>query len=698
MIKNMHHLKMVTLSTCFFLGGNIALATEAPAYDNVEEIIVVESYKSNKISLGQGFETIREIPQTVSVITSQLIEDQNMLTLNDAMKVATGVTVKSYGSGTSRFLMRGFEINGISIDGMRTFGTSASGTHGHGAPDLFFYEQVEIMRGPAGMLEGSGEPGGYINLARKKAQEEIAIRFKGYANSLPGFRAELDATGALSSDGRLRGRVALGYQDSDSHIDEVDGTRKLFYSTLEYDVSDSLKLAIGASIDDEEIVPDVGVPVNNDGTFADIDRNIYTGTPFNFKNSKLAQQFLEARYEFNSGAIIALTLKNSDRDFEYLLNYTTLALTPGSGVTSRWALNTEQKLNEKSYDLHADIPFTLLGQEHTILVGINGRDEGNYSSGYALDLAYPSIDVFNPGAANNPDPTDTLVQFRGPSTTDTEENGVYIKSILGIGDSSKLILGGRLTRKWNTDNGTSSSEIENEFTPYLGLVHEFNETINAYFSITESFVPNTATDVNNNILDPRTGRQYEIGIKGELNGGVSNYHIAAFKITEDNRVIEDLNNPGFSVAGGEVRAQGFEAEISGNVLDNLQILAGYVYTDTEVVKSDDPTEEGTRFSSDSPKHSLKIWGTYNLNEKFTVGLGLEYASGLYAESGGVRWEQGGYAIFSMMASYQLSENTQFILNGINLSDKEYYSRVQGGGRQNYFGDPRQFKLSVEHKF
>ena len=374
------------------ISGTIAIA-QPSSDDNIEEVIVSGSYTSKTVNLGGGFAAVRDIPQSITVITLQNIKDQSLLTLSDAMKVTTGVTVKSYGAGTANYLMRGFELNSVSIDGVRTVGTS-SGTHGHGSPDLISYEQVEVLRGPAGLLEGAGEPGGYVNLVRKKALEEMSVSLQGFVHSWGGYRAELDAMGALTGNGRLRGRAALGYEDSRAYIDEVSGSKNLFYSTLEYDMTANLLLAVGATIEDVEIMPDVGVPTYADGTFAEISRKLYTGSPYNYKKSQLSRQFAEAKYQFDSGASLKLTLNNADRDFSYLLNYTTSPIDPVSGETKRWALATDQELSEKSYDMHANLPFSLGGRVQRILLGMNGRDIENFSTGYQLDFAYPAINVF----------------------------------------------------------------------------------------------------------------------------------------------------------------------------------------------------------------------------------------------------------------------------------------------------------------
>ncbi|HBR96169.1 MAG TPA: hypothetical protein DD979_02170 [Gammaproteobacteria bacterium] len=246
--------------------------------------------------------------------------------------------------------------------------------------------------------------------------------------------------------------------------------------------------------------------------------------------------------------------------------------------------------------------------------------------------------------------------------------------------------------------------MENEFTPYIGLIHDLNTDNSVYVSASKAYVPQTAKDKNDKVLEPRTGSQVELGVKGIFGQRKANYQLAIFQVTDKNRAIADLTadensaNPEASIAGGEVRARGFEAEISGQVLDRLELVIGYTYTDTEQLKSDDPEAEGKPFATDAPEQLLRLWGNYAVSDQWSAALGAEYNSGTYQEFGDVRWEQGGFTTFSAGATYKLNEDVRFVLSGTNLTDKRYYSRVQGGGRQNYFGDPRQIKLSVEMTF
>lgn len=652
------------------------------------------SYTTAQVGIGRTVESVRDIPQTVNVVTSQQMKDRNMTTLQDALGNTTGVSVKSYGTGTANYLIRGFETDAISIDGNQTGGTS-SGTHGHGAPDLAGFERVEVLKGPAGLLQGSAEPGGYINLVRKRALAERAVSLTGFAHSWPGYRVQVDATGALTDDDRLRARTVVAYEDSDGYIDDVTLEKKVLYTTLEYDITDATTTSIGFSTEDVESVPDVGVPTYADGTFADIDRDLYTGAPFNNKSSRLSRAFVEVEHLFDNGVMLLASANRTERDFDYLLNYTVSPIDPVTGESTRWALATDQELEEQAYDVRLDMPVSLLGLNHDVLLGVHRRTSEDVSSGYQIDLNYPPINVFAPETASNPWPN--LAPFSDPSTTEQEETGVYFKTTSSLTYATKLILGGRLTN-WETDNGQDTERVSDEFTPYAGVVHELNNDLSLYASAAQSFVPQTAEKANGDILAPREGTQFEIGAKGVFNRGLTNYNLALFRITDDNRAIQDPGNPAFSVAGGKVRAQGVEAEIAGQVSERIQVLTGYAYTDTEQLESDDPNAEGKPFAPDSPEYSLKLWGKYTFNPSWEAGLGAQYSSGTFAESGGVRWEQNGYTTFSAMAAYNLNADTRFVLTGSNLTDKRYYSRVQGGGRQNYFGDARQFKLSFETRF
>ncbi|HBR96170.1 MAG TPA: hypothetical protein DD979_02175, partial [Gammaproteobacteria bacterium] len=308
-------------------------------------------------------------------------------------------------------------------------------------------------------------PLGFINLVLKRPLPDSAVTLKATANSWPGYRSEIDATSALNNNGSVRGRIAVSYDDSDSFVDELESEKKTLYATLEWDLAKDTTLSIGSTLEKTDDTPYVGVPTYADGRFGDFSRELYTGSPFNYKESDVSRQFVELAHRFQSGAEAVLTLNNMHRDFAYLLNYTVSPIDPDTGEVTRWALQTDQELSEFSVDAHLNLPYALFDREHKLLIGVDSRDADDKTDGYAIDFAYPPINVFNPDSASNPDPRETMQQFRGPSQRDTKETGLYFKSTSHITDATQVIpavdspIGRPMTARKSSRWRTSSRRI-----------------------------------------------------------------------------------------------------------------------------------------------------------------------------------------------------------------------------------------------
>lgn len=647
------------------------------------------SYTSGMVSIGKGAQSLREMPQSVSVLTRARMDDQALLDVGDAVRRVTGGVLVDYGPGSPGISLRGYELDSISLDGLSTL--HGLGTHGVGAPDLALFDRVEVLRGPAAFLQGAGEPGGSVNLVRKRARAEPSATVRYVANSWPGHRVEFDATGALSEDERLRGRVALVKEKSDSYIDDLDSDENAFYGTLEYRAGANTNLSFGVTHQSADAVPYVGIPTYADGRFADISRSFNFGAPWNEKDDRSNRVFFEMEHALDDGGEARVYLHRTNRRVDYQLNYTTSTIN-GAGFVNRWALRHQGEQDEWGYDAYIDKPFELAGRKHRLLVGTDGR-KLDRSSAYDIDFAYEPINVFDPDSATNPPPNYTPYSV---SENESKERGLYGRATLEVMDATRVVLGGRLTN-WKA-KGSSDAKVSNELTTYAAVIHDLTPSTSAYFSAVEIFKPQESQTVGGGYVEPRTGEQFELGVKGDLMHGRANWHIAAFRMTDENRAISDLANPGFSVADGRNRSEGFEAEISGELLDRFDLFAGYAYTKTKQLKAASAAVEGQPFSPGTPEHSLKTWGQYRFDDRWTAGLGLEYSSGVYAQSGNVRWEQDSYWVTSARVAYRIDDTFTVSLNGNNLTDEHYYSRVQGGSRQTYFGAPRHFLLTLESKF
>jgi outer membrane receptor for ferric coprogen and ferric-rhodotorulic acid len=222
-----------------------------------------------------------------------------------------------------------------------------------------------------------------------------------------------------------------------------------------------------------------------------------------------------------------------------------------------------------------------------------------------------------------------------------------------------------------------------------------------YASYTDIFKPQLERTFAGEQLEPRTGNQYEAGIKGEFREGLLNASVGVFRIIDENRALADPDNLGYFLPVGKVRTQGAETELTGRIAPNWNLTAGYAYNQTKYLKAA-VNQQGQAFSTLTPKHTFDLWTHYTFAGDFAPGLeagfGARAVSEFYSQSGGVNFVADGYAIFSSQVAYTLAGRHKIALNIENLLDKKYYEKVSGFTRQNYYGTPRSVMLTVRSRF
>ncbi|TBV10747.1 TonB-dependent siderophore receptor [Stutzerimonas kirkiae] len=646
----------------------------------------------------------KEIPQSVSVITRQRIEDQNLNTLEDALRQAPGVTVIPNDTVQSQFLSRGYGLN-VSIDGV----PSTNGLSGAEQFDLAVYDRVEVLRGPAGVLQGSGDLGGTVNVVTKKPREQFGLNGSVSAGSWDNYRGELDITGPLNADGSLRGRFVGVGQDRDFFYDRTHQRKWVGYGVLEFDLNDDLTLSLThINQDNDTDVPFFGLPVSAPGGTAgrllDVSRSTNHLADWSYNRSRTKETVLAAEQRFaNDWSLTTklryLTLDSSWKD----------AVPRGTGVNTddytfeyRFLRDYDGVYRRRAADIYASGPFQLFGREHRALIGYNYEDyRDRYSMVNRTTTSATGIDLFNPVFAEPDLPHTSGFESR------TEQSGLYGQTRLRLLDPLTLVLGGRLSdyeyksrnRAPSTPSDWSNGEdASDEFTPYGGLVYELTRHVSLYTSYSDIFIPQDYQKADGGTLDPRVGKQYEIGIKTSWLDDTLSASLATFRIRDENRPMEDPNDDLYYIAAGEVESRGWELEVTGRPLPGWDISAGYTRLKTRYLSDDD---NAGLFSHASPKHSFKLWSHYRFQDGLLKGLALggglaatsSYGSDRYASDR----EQSGYALVSAAASYELNEHLTLALNGENLTDRKYYASL-GNNTYNTYGDPRNFTLSLRLKY
>ncbi|MFJ4375238.1 TonB-dependent siderophore receptor [Pseudomonas japonica] len=681
-----------------------------------------DSYAARAVTIGKGTHSLKEIPQSVSVMTRRQMDDQDITDLKDAANKTTGL-VGLQGVGKGMILIsRGFQIDDWQYDGVpiprNTYALGNWATQ-----DLLFFDRMEVLRGASGLLQGSGSPGGAINLVRKRGQYAPSVSITGKAGSWDHYGLQLDAGGPLNQSGSVRGRFIVDQDQSDSFIDYEWSKTLSLYGALDIDLSQDTTLGLAVSRSDGESRPMIrGLPRYADGRPVDLPRSTYTGARWNHSDIDVTTVQMDLEHRFNddwSFKLGAVRMDEGNKARNQRLQSAGDGLeADGSGVQYADFV-TDFDSTKVGVDLNLSGRFEALSMAQEIMLGGNfsrfdsddrlARTFTN-SSATIFDIDHDRPQISYEGLLNTPGGRATLSQY------DIRQKGLYGSWRVKPLDDLTLVLGSRVS--WYdyryqsatrfafsnsaTPNPDSTSHETGEVTPYAGIVYDLTREWAAYASYTDVFQPQTLRDASGSMLKPVIGSNYEIGLKGELLEGRVNTSLALFRYDQENRPVNDLA-AGYacdgwycSVASGKVRSQGIDAEISGEVLDGLQLFAGYTWNTTQYLK--DPVNEGKVFNTWTPKHLLRVWGDYRFEgdwKRVSTGLGFTAQSHTlgYEHS----YEVPGYAVWSARVAYQLTPEVALAVNANNLFDKHYYTAGynQLDGNNN-FGDPRNLMFSVKY--
>jgi iron complex outermembrane receptor protein/outer membrane receptor for ferric coprogen and ferric-rhodotorulic acid len=655
-------------------------------------------YTAREVSVGKLQQAPRETPQSISVVTRQQLDDRNLTKVEDAIKLSTGMTITRLdGAGNyNSFQSRGFDLGAIQLDGVPI----PQGNYS--TLDTAMYDRIEVLRGPAGLLQGASEPGGTVNLVRKRAPARLAIGADAAVGSFGLRRGTVDVGGGLNAEGTIRARAVAVVEDRDSHIDTLFNNKRLGYGTLEWDIAPSTTVSVGAAQQRVRAAIDQGLPTYADGRLADLPRSSFAGLRANRQDLETTDVFAELEHRLAGGGVVRLSARDIDRTAFYRSARANSALAADGSFTME-TVDGDFHVRTRNYDAFLATPVQVAGRTHQLLVGASHNEgrawDGNYIYGPTLpfnllrphyDLAYPDI---------------TLKGFT--SIVTRRENALYGQAQVSLADTVKLLAGGRLswaevvTRSTSTGAVTAAADPGRQFVPSLALMWDFHPQYTGYASYAETFVVQTQLTAAKQLLDPRTGKQVELGVKGEFLQKRLQAHAALFRIIDENRAVADPVVTNASIAGGKVRAQGFEAEVSGQPQPGWDIVAGYAYNDTRYLKAP-VAQQGQVFSPITPRHSVNLFTRHAFTSPalrgFSVGGGMSYRSAFFAQSGALRINAPGYAVFNAQVGYQINDHLSLNLSVDNLLDKTYYEKVSGVSRQNFYGEPRRVTVALKARY
>jgi iron complex outermembrane receptor protein len=650
---------------------------------------------------------LREVPQAVRVLSRQTLDDLGAVRLDDALDYVGGVSRQnSFGGLWDNIAIRG--LAGDINNGMSLLRNGLSGNRGFNAQrDMANVERVEFLKGPAASLYGASEPGGTLNIVTKRPLWRSAHSVEGYVGSFDFLRATIDSTGPITENFAYRLNVAL--EDRGGFRDFVDTERSLFAPAFTWKISSATRLDYNGEWLSHKTPLDRGVVAINNQLGA-VPRERFLGEPADGK----------------------VTLENQTHQFvlEHDLNQTwtgRLALSYKSGALQGYSTEAQPTLQadqqtlrrQRRYRDYASEDVTLQGEvvgrfraggvEHELTLGAETyrfqfdqlmlRVNPTGGSPYA-------INVFNP-VYGQPQPVP------GPNTQTQEDQrnlAFYMQDVIKLGESWRLLAGLRHDsydqQLMNLRTGVLTRQSPDATTPRVGLSYLPSNQWTVFGNAGKSFRPNVGTNAAGGAFDPESGNAIEGGMKWENTRRTLGATFALFDIRKKNVLTADPANPGFSIAAGDVRSRGFDADLSGQLGRSWRINASFTYNDA-YVDQDNTLELGGRLLN-IPKVNGSLLLVYEgaaAEGRFGVGGGVTYTGDRLGEArtqaqavaGIPEFELPAYTLVKAVAYWRASSKLRFSLDIDNLFDKTYYTQ---SFQRTWVapGSPRTITLGMQTKF
>lgn len=695
-------LSKLSFATSLILSG-YAFADESTTNDEpLEKIAVYGQHHKNYITeeaqsatkLGL---TIKETPQSISVISRALMDDFSLDDINSVLESTPGVTVEQIETDRTYFKARGFEITNFLVDGL---GIPKSSGSIQGSLDTSIYDRVEIVRGANGLMTGAGNPSATVNMVLKKPTYTTQANASASYGSWDKKRLDLDVSTPINDEHAVR--AVFTKQKADSYLDRYETDKTIIYLAYEGKLTDSTSLSVNYVNQQKDAKSPLwgALPLfYTDGTATDYDESTSTAADWSYWDNSAEQVYVTLEQNLSATWVARARYAHIENEQDSELFYvfgtpdkdTELGLT---GYASRYDYSDKHDL----FDLYATGKFDLFGQEHDLSFSVSQAKMDyteqslyDYTTGNGFP-AMPSLKVWN-GVI----PEATLADAPNGSEVTHDQKSAYISTRLKLSEPLSILAGVRYT-DWKTKGaayGVAQTRNDSEVIPYIGTVYEFNESLSAYASYTETFVPQTELDINANQLAPVIGKSSEVGVKAQLLDDQIFVTFAYFDAKQEGLAIalpNSLPSDTRYYAADGIDSDGFEIELSGRLTDDLSASISFSNLN---IDGDDLVKDYT------PENQLKVAATYQVPmiDGLTFGANYRWQGSIsrvqVSDANGlatVTTNQDAYGLLDLMANYKITENVGVTFNVNNTTSEKYLHSLFWA--QGYYGAPRNYALSI----
>ena len=690
----------------------------------------------------------KDTPQSVSVITQEEIQQLNVTDLASALAYMPGITLRAAAPGSLFAMSRGLNITTMMIDGGATLsliGLAASNPLS--GENLSEYDNIQVLRGSDALFGGVGEPGGTINLTRKRPLDHAQFAGTVKIGSWDDYNVEADATGPIAFNDHLRARLVVDYANSDYFYQSSHRDEKFIYEVQEADLGADTLLRFGGNYHDMDIsAPNsYGLPRGLDGSDLRLPVATNFAPTWNYSRLKAWEGFVSLEHRFSEEWHATANFTHTDKKEPQLVSTTTGYIVPGGGgvfpFQNAATTSADFRTLEDSADITLDGKFSMLGLEQGVKVGVeySSRTAKGPDTISSVLVLIPDIYHFDPSVlAAVPEPQYTIYDqetqtesqwsayFRGdlqPIAGLHFQGGVRVSKdrFASTTDLNAPLFG-------ITQQSGLSVSYPIEVVPYASVIYAVSPEINVYASYSDLYQSNSGyTALSGGLLPATTGSTYETGVKGSFKGGKLNPSLSVYRTLESNVALTDLNAPFPAPPGccyfdsGKKSGYGVDAELAGEILPGWQAQASYNYAITRLSDSFSVLGLGSPgVVTQQPMHQLKTWTSYTapggVLKDWTFGGGVRFqtrrstrdliCSVAYDLQGSCpsqeynpfNYSQPAYSVLDLRVAYQLQKHWNASLSLTNVADTRYYTTAAGPNYGNFYGEPRAFMISINGKY
>ncbi|WP_199100946.1 TonB-dependent siderophore receptor [Dyella sp. ASV21] len=710
-------LRHLTAALCLALAVPALHAEDQPpASDTTKQVKNLEGVQATAtvVSDGNAYTThatdsatrmslsLRETPQSMSVVTRQQMNDFGLNNINAVLDNTTGVNVERVETDRTYYSARGFDVTNFLVDGI---GLPFANGQQEGDLDTALYERVDVLRGANGLLSFTGNPSATINFVRKRPTADYQGSVGVTVGSWDNRRLDVDLSGPLNASHSVRGRLIAADQDTDSYLDRYNLRKQVLGGIVEADLGSSTLLSAGITYQKNKTHGGMwgALPLyNTDGTPTDYSRDTSTSTDWSRWNVADTRSFVELTQELGNDWKLkgVLNYRRIAENSNLFYVYGTPNAQTGLGL---YAYPSAYTSGEKQYvaDVYATGPFQLGGRRHELVLGANwAKDDVHQLSSYGQGIGTP-LPSFNDWTGDYPEPP--YGASYGNGDFHTKRQTLYATARWSLADPLTLITGASLVHIEQTgaNYGVPSNYDKTQTTPFVGAVYDLSNNYSLYASYAKLFNPQTLTDVNNKVLDPVTGANLEAGIKGAWYDNRLNASFALFRSRQDGLAEYAGHNLATNqdyYAGIDAIAKGYEFDVSGQLTDNWQLSGGY--TQLGLV---DPNGHNVR--TYVPRRMFRLATSYRFDALpgLKVGGTLRWQDTIYRDQGAVATDgseiftrQASYAVVGLMAGYDIGPHWSTTFNIDNVTNRKYINSLYWA--QGFYSAPRSYMVNVRYTF